>query len=149
MTKQTVAVETRERLEAEGVRVTSQRLIVLQILQVAKDHLDAEAIHARARAHGLSVSLATVYRTLNTLKEMGLIEQRYFAREHKREYYESVDKEEHYHFTGCGKVIEVHTPRIAQMRRELAEQYGLAFTHACTCFEGYCAACADRPLRVR
>ena len=90
-----------------------------------------------------------MYRTLNKLKEVGLVEQRYFARDHKREYYEISRKEEHYHFTclGCGKVIEVHTPRIAQAREELAAALGLEFTHACICFEGYCPDCAARRRR--
>jgi Fe2+ or Zn2+ uptake regulation protein len=119
-------------------------MLVLQILEEAEEHLDAEAIYARARERDPNVSLATVYRTLSKLKEMGLVEQRYFARDHKREYYEATGKREHYHFTclGCGKVIEVHTPRIAQARQELSEELGLVFTHACICFEGYCATCA-------
>lgn len=139
------AVEAaRARLRDEGLRATPQRLLVLQVLQEAEEHLDAEAIHARAREYDPNVSLATVYRTLHKLKEMGLVEQRYFARDHKREFYEATGKKEHYHFTcvGCGQIIEVHTPRIAQARRELAEQLGLVFTHACICFEGYCASCA-------
>ncbi len=146
------AVEAaRARLKDEGLRVTPQRLLVLQVLQEAEEHLDAEAIHARAREHDPNVSLATVYRTLNKLKEMGLVEQRYFARDHKREYYEATGKEEHYHFTclGCGEVIEVRTPRIAQARRELSEKLGLVFSHACICFEGYCPSCAaERGLRT-
>jgi len=146
------ADEVRERLRDEGLRVTPQRLLVLQVLQETEEHLDAEAIHARAREYDPNVSLATVYRTLSKLKEMGLVEQRYFAREHKREYYEVTSKEEHYHFTclGCGAIIEVHTPRIAQAREELAEELGLVFTHACICFEGYCPSCApERDLQKR
>ena len=143
MTTTRIAEETRERLRAEGLRVTPQRMLVLQILDEAEEHLDAETIYTRARERDPNVSLATVYRTLNKLKEMGLVEQRYFARDHKREYYEATGKKEHYHFTclGCGQITEVHTPRIAQARRELAEKLGLVFTHACICFEGYCASC--------
>lgn len=144
MTAMLTVEEARERLQSEGLRITPQRLLVLQVLEEAEEHLDADAVHGRARERDPRVSLATVYRTLSRLKEMGLVEQRYFAREHRREYYEVTGKEEHYHFTcqGCGQVIEVHTPRIAQARRELTEQLGLVFTHACVCFEGYCAACA-------
>ncbi len=136
--------EPHKQLRNGGVRVTAQRLHVLEILQDSDEHLDAEAIYTIAREQGLDISLATVYRTLSKLKEMGLVEQRYFAREHKREYYEATDKEEHYHFTclECKRVIEVRTPRIAQARRELSEKYGLVFTAACTCFEGSCADCA-------
>lgn len=141
-----VRQQIRQQLAQAGLRATPQRLIVLEILQEADEHLDAEAIYERARERDSRISLATVYRTLAKLKEVGLVDQRYFARDHKREYYEATGKGEHYHFTclGCGKVIEVETPRIAQARRELSEALGLEFVHACICFEGFCPECAAR-----
>ncbi|MFQ5615243.1 MAG: Fur family transcriptional regulator [Anaerolineales bacterium] len=136
---------TRLMLKSHGLRATPQRLLVFQILEEADDHLDAEDIWGYGQDYDPSLSLATVYRTLNVLKKVGLVEQRYFARDHKREYYEPSQKEEHYHFTclGCGRVIEIQTPRITQARRELTEQLGLDVTHACICFEGYCQNCAN------
>lgn len=133
-------------LHATGRRQTSQRALILSILQEADEHLDAEDILASARRRRPGLNLATVYRTLAVLKDMGLVEHRYFARDHKREYYEAVGKREHYHFTclGCGRVLEVETPRIRQARQELSEALGLVFSHACICFEGYCAACAGQ-----
>jgi Fe2+ or Zn2+ uptake regulation protein len=134
-----------ESLHAAGRRLTPQRALVLDILQQADGHLDAEAIWQQARARDANLNLATVYRTLAVLKEMGLIEQRYFARDHKREFYEAVGKAEHYHFTclRCGRVLELETPRIRQARAELEAVYGLRLAHACICFEGYCADCAQ------
>lgn len=131
-------------LHVTGRRLTPQRALILSILQEADEHLDAEDIFAIARQRRPGLNLATVYRTLAVLKDMGLVEQRYFARDHKREYYEAVGKREHYHFTclGCGRVLEVETPRIRQARQELSEALGLVFSHACICFEGYCAECA-------
>ncbi len=139
-------IRIRRQLAEVGLRATPQRLLILTILENAQEHLDAEAIYERARAWDAKISLATVYRALARLKEAGLVEQRYFARDHRREYYEAVSKGEHYHFTclGCGKVIEVTTPRIAQARKELSEALGLEFTHACICFEGYCPDCAAK-----
>ena len=138
-----------ESLHQTGRRLTPQRALILavleeRVLQPDAPHLDAEGILETARRRQPGLNLATVYRTLAVLKEMGLVEQRYFARDHKREYYEAVGKREHYHFTclGCGKVIEVETPRILQARQELAGALGLSFTHACVCFEGYCPNCA-------
>ncbi len=138
--------DVRQRLATGGLRVTPQRLLVLQVLEESDEHLDAEAIYARAQQRDPNVSLATVYRTLNKLKELGLVEQRYFARDHKREYYEVAGRREHYHFTclGCGRVIEVHTARIQQAKAEISRELGLVFTHACICFEGYCAECAAK-----
>ncbi len=135
-------------LNVSGRRMTPQRALVLAILEERGVHLDAETIWQLARARDRSLNLATVYRTLAVLKEMGLVEQRYFAREHKREIYESVHKPEHYHFTclKCGEVIEFETPYIRRAQLELVEQRGFHFEHACVCFEGHCANCARKAL---
>ncbi|NPA91414.1 MAG: transcriptional repressor [Chloroflexi bacterium] len=149
MITQEQRVRIRRQLAEVGLRATPQRLLILAILEETDEHLDAEAIYERARQWDAQISLATVYRALAKLKEAGLVAQRYFARDHRREYYEAVSKGEHYHFTclGCGKVIEVRTPRIAQARQELSEALGLEFTHACICFEGYCPECAAKRRR--
>ena len=89
-------------------------------------------------------------RILLDLKEMELIEQRYFARDHGVEYYEAVSKGEHYHFTclGCRKIIEVETPKIRQVQEEFSTLTGAKFTHACVCFEGYCSNCVNEEEKI-
>ena len=138
-------------LRASGRRLTPQRRLILSILDSTDDHLDADEVFARARQRDSRLNLATVYRTLGVLKEMDLVEQRYFARDHKREYYETVSKGEHYHFTclGCREIIEVETPRIRQAQEEITALSGVQFSHACVCFEGYCADCASAEDALR
>lgn len=132
-----------EQLRMAGHRVTPQRLLLLRLLAEANEHLDAETLFQRASAEDASISLATVYRTLAVFKELGLVQQRYFARDHSKEYYEPTQRSEHYHFTctNCGRVVEFSTPLIAEVSRTVAERYGLKVTHACVCFEGLCDAC--------
>ena len=136
--------ETLANLRATGHRITAQRQIVLEVVETSAEHLDAEAIYQRARARDPKISLATVYRTLTVLKQMGLIEQRYLARDHAREHYEPVGAPAHYHLTclGCHRVIEFQSPRVRQMQAELQTALGLDVRHACVCLEGYCATCA-------
>ena len=133
------------KLKSAGLRMTPQRKLILSILDETSDHLDAEEVYRRAKKMNSSLNIATVYRTLGVLKDMDLIEQRYFARDHGVEYYETVNKGEHYHFTclGCRKIIEVETPKIRQVQEEFSALTGAKFTHACVCFEGYCANCVD------
>ena len=130
-------------LHEKNLRVTPQRLLVLDIL-AGGEHLDAESVYQQARQRDPSISLATVYRTLDILERSGLLQQRFFSREHKREYYESASKAEHYHFrcVRCHTVIEVQTRRLAQLRDELQSELGLVMRHACVCLEGLCAQCA-------
>ncbi len=142
----TAHAEALATLRATGHRITPQRQVILEVVETSAEHLDAEAVFQRAREKDPSISLATVYRTLSVLKDMGLIEQRYLARDHAREHYEPVGAPEHYHFTclGCRKVVEFQSPRVKQMRGELQRELGLEISHACICLEGYCQACTAK-----
>jgi len=142
----TSRAETLASLRATGRRVTAQRQTVLEVVESSAEHLDAEAIYQRARRRDPHISLATVYRTLAVLKDMGLIEQSYLARDHAREHYEPVGSPEHYHFTclGCRKVIEFQSPHIRRMTTELRRELGVQVGHACVCLEGYCQDCARK-----
>ncbi len=133
-------------LHAQGMRVTGQRKLILQILEEAGGHLDAETVFERAHKRDERVSLATVYRTLQLLKEMGVIDQHFVSREHTREVYEPVGAAEHYHFSclKCGKVVEFQSPLIDRARKQLASEMGIQILHGCACFEGYCVSCAPK-----
>lgn len=135
-----------DRLRAAGQRITAQRVLLIRLLDESDQHLDAEALYERARGEMPDINLSTVYRNLAVLKQAGLVEQRYFARDHGREYYESSAGSEHYHFTCqvCGKVVEFSTPLIARARADLQLLHGVHVRHACICFEGVCAQCADQ-----
>ena len=138
--------QTLDALRATGHRITSQRQLVLAVIESSPEHLDAEAIYRRVRKKDTRIGLATVYRTLAVLKDMGLIEQRYLDRNHDREFYEPVGAPEHHHFTclGCRTVIEFQSPRVKQLRAELQGELGLEMVHACICIEGYCRVCAAK-----
>ena len=131
-------------LHSQGMRLTGQRKLILQVLEDAGGHLDAESVFERAHKRDERVSLATVYRTLELFKKMGLVDQHYTSREHLREVYEPVGANEHYHFSckKCGRVIEFQSPMIDRARRQLAQELGIKVLHACACFEGYCASCS-------
>lgn len=126
--------------------MTPQRRLILELLEDANTHLDAEAVYQRAREFDQYASLATVYRTLNLLMRVGIIEQRFLDQERTRSYYE-ITGGEHYHFTclDCGKVIEFETSLVDQIKAELREKYGLVVQRARIHFEGTCLDCNDCP----
>jgi Fur family ferric uptake transcriptional regulator len=128
--------------QATGRRLTSQRRLILKVLTEARDHLDAEAIYALAKQRDPNVSLATVYRTLKVLKEVGIVQQRLLDREGQKYHYEMA-AEAHYHFTclGCGSVIEFESRLIEQAGAKLAKQLKLDIVHTRVHLEGYCLNC--------
>ena len=133
----------REAFRAVGRRLTNQRRLILEVLQESDEHLDAESLYDQARCCDPDVSLATVYRTLAVLKEMGLVEEHRLGEEHG--HYEAVRDNPHYHFTcrNCGKVIEFAAPQVAQIEQELSEREGVRVTSTRLHLSGYCSKCKD------
>jgi Fe2+ or Zn2+ uptake regulation protein len=140
-------IETRDHLRdvfrAAGRRLTSHRCLVLEVLEASDEHLDAEALYDRAKTRDSNISLATVYRTLTVLKEMGLVEEHRLGEGHG--HYESMREGPHYHFTclGCGRVIEFDTPLVGQIEQELCRREEVCVTGAHLHLSGYCAQCQN------
>ena len=132
-----------DRLRAGGRRLTSQRRLILRVLEESNGHLDAEALYERVKARDPDVSLATVYRTLAVLREIGLVEEHHLGEDHG--HYEAVQDKPHYHFAclHCGNVIEFDTPLVAQVEQELCEQEGVHVTSTHVHVSGYCTQCRD------
>jgi Fe2+ or Zn2+ uptake regulation protein len=133
----------RETLHTSGRRLTRQRRLVLEVLESSQEHLDAEGLHARAKALQPNISLATVYRTLQILKEMGLVEEHQFGEGHA--HFETTQETPHYHFTccECGRVIEFDAPQMVDVLRRLSKQKGLQVTGAHLLVTGRCAQCRE------
>ncbi|WP_371153396.1 Fur family transcriptional regulator [Jannaschia sp. 2305UL9-9] len=113
-----------ERCEANGLRLTAPRRIIAQVLEEATDHPDVETIHARAVALDASISLATVYRTVNLFEESGILERREFGDGRAR--WEDAEREHHDHLIDVqtGEVIEFVDAEIEALQEKIAERLG-------------------------
>ncbi|MDB2407073.1 transcriptional repressor [Jannaschia sp.] len=115
-----------KRCEAQGLRLTGPRRIVAQVLEAASDHPDVETIHSRAAARDASISLATVYRTVNLFEELGILERREFGDGRTR--WEDAEREHHDHLIDIqtGEVIEFFDPEIEALQERIAARLGFA-----------------------
>jgi Fur family iron response transcriptional regulator len=85
-----------QKLREAGLRPTRQRLSLARLLFARGDrHVSAEQLHAEAAAARVSVSLATVYNTLNQFKSAGLLRE--IAIEGERSYFDT-NTSNHFHF---------------------------------------------------
>ncbi len=132
-------------LQESGLRATSQRKIILEVVKSHTGPLTAEDIYREAQKLSSRISLATVYRTLTALKDAGVLEQRYLTREHDRSHFElteSAAESFHFHCLKCGKIIEFKSHRLWNaLLKELADKYGATMTQLCICSDGYCESC--------
>jgi len=131
-------------LNSRGLRATSQRALILEVIRQGKGHLDAEELHRRAQQKQPRLSLSTVYRSLQAFKKLGLIEELHFDENHH--HYEIKPSEEHHHLVclGCGRVIEFQYSLAQVIRRKVAEARDFEITGSEIRITGYCSACRRR-----
>ena len=113
-----------DRSRKSGLRITGQRRVILEVLEGATDHPDVEELHRRVSAIEPGVNIATVYRTMNTLAEHGLIERHTF--EDGRTRFEPAPTDHHDHFidVDTGDVIEFVSDEIERLQEEIARKNG-------------------------
>ncbi len=95
-------------LRAVGLRPTQQRLALAGLLFSGEDrHVTAESLYEEATAHGVKVSLATVYNTLNQFKDAGLLRE---VIVHSGKSYYDTKTEAHHHLYDeeSGRIQDVH-----------------------------------------
>ncbi len=142
MTSKTNSLESNRRaLNVTGLRVTSQRALILEVIRRGGGHLDADEIHLRAREKQPRLSLSTVYRTLQTLKKLDLVEEVHFDEEHH--HYEVKPSAEHHHLVclGCGRVVEFQYPLARLVKRNVTEAKDFEITGSEVRMTGYCSKC--------
>ncbi len=116
-------------LRLAGLRVTAQRIGVLQVISETEDHPDVEELYRRARAADPKTSIATVYRTVAALVQAGMVQRHVFEGASAR--YERVDKRHHDHIVDLdtGEIVEFQSDRIEQLQSEIAARMGYDVIH--------------------
>jgi Fur family ferric uptake transcriptional regulator len=134
----------RELLNMAGLRSTSQRALILDIIRSGQGHLDADEVYRRARRKQPRISLSTVYRTLQALKELELVEELHFNDEHH--HYEIKPSTEHHHLVclGCGKVVEFQCPMSEKIKEDISNEKGFEVTSTEVRMRGYCPDCRKK-----
>jgi Fur family ferric uptake transcriptional regulator len=127
----------------KGHPLTSQRRLLLGLLREDEGHIDAKELYRRASAKEKSISPATVYRTLNLFKELGLVDEIRLGK--VRCYYEIKQSQGHQHLVcqGCGKIIEFQSPYFTKLIKEVQSEHGFNVKKAELYLEGHCPGCED------
>jgi Fur family peroxide stress response transcriptional regulator len=127
-------------LRAAGIRVTPQRLAVYETLRESGDHLSAEALYQRVRQKQPGLSLATVYRTLEMLRDTGLAVEGRLGDD--RNFYET-NVEPHFHLVclKCHVVEDLAPEQAVRLQREVMERSGYRIQRSRLEFFGVCRTC--------
>ncbi len=139
-----------ERLSACCCRLTEPRKAILEALDKAGSHLDADQIYKKASGRYPALGLATVYRNLELLTRTGLI-WKFDAGDDKSRYeIAQCPEENHHHHLICKKCktvidysesIENEKGFLKKREKSLSRKYDFKIENHCIDFFGLCGKC--------
>ena len=125
----------KEKLRETGFKITPQRRAVIDILLKHKsEHLSSEQIYDLVRVNCPEIGLATIYRTMQLLDEIGV------------RYELSLNKDEchnHHHLIckNCSKIIEVQEDLLESIENKIQQIYKFSIIDHDVKFYGLCEDC--------
>ena len=135
-----------ERLRDHSYKLTSQRQTILRtFLDNVDRHLSAEEVYTLVKNQYPDIGLATVYRTLDILAEISILQKNDFGDGRIR--YEVCRQDEHHHHhlicLRCGKVTEFDDDLLESLEALIAKKTKFRVLDHELKFYGYCRACQD------
>jgi Fur family peroxide stress response transcriptional regulator len=131
-------------LREQGLRLTPQRLAICEMLVASDQHPTAQMIYDQLHPQYPSLSLATVYNTLDMLVNLGLVNVLGSAGDDAAHY----DADTHPHVnlacTSCHRVIDLPSQHVQALEEEVASNSGYRLLGARVLYYGICPDCQLR-----
>ncbi|MFK0071582.1 Fur family transcriptional regulator [Arthrobacter woluwensis] len=125
-------------------RVTKQRLAVDAALDQLEDFVSTQELHRSLQDSGVSVSLATTYRILQSMADEGAVDV--LRSTDGEAVYRRCEADSHHHHLlcrRCGKAVEIEAPAVEAWAAKMAAEHGFtAVTHTVEIM-GLCAECSQ------
>jgi Fur family peroxide stress response transcriptional regulator len=132
------------KLKEHSFRITPQRLAVLEVLAASEGHPTVEQIHEQVKTDFPTTSLATIYKTVSLLKELGEVLELGFANGSNR--YDGSKPYPHPHLicTRCNTIIDPDLSSLQDLKKELMDETGFVITTHRLDFFGICRECLEK-----
>ena len=133
----------REELRATGRRMTRTRKAVLALLEQTHEPLTASEIFSRLQEEQIAIDLVTVYRTVNVLKELGLVIQLDLHQEGQFRYELKEGRKHHHHIRCqmCGKIVDLLLCPLKKLTKLIEERTQFVVDDHTLEFTGFCPEC--------
>ena len=130
-------------LREQGLRITPARTAVCEVLAGRPDeHLDISTVHELAEASaGRPIDPSTVYRTLDTLEETGLVGHVHLA--DRRLVHLATEAHHHLTCERCGKTVDVPAGELAAALGPVAARHGFTLDTLHFALVGRCDDCSS------
>jgi len=131
-------------LRLSGYRVTPQRGVILETIAHMKGHLSAQEVFDSARLRLPGLNIATVYRTLETLHEAGLVDFMMSATDPVRVSLRDQDNpHDHLVCRRCHTVLELDHDLLTPLASGVARDHGFHLDTDHLTLTGICRACQE------
>src|SRR5438105_494263 len=137
--------ELTELFRARGLKVTPQRQAIFRALHGEQRHPTAESVYETVSSSMPTISLRTVYQTLNDLAAMGEVQALDLGTGSAR-FDPNVDVHHHLVCVRCGRVVDIYADA-SGMRVPNSQRHGFTITATDVVFRGTCPDCKDRKNR--
>jgi len=129
-------------LKEKGFKVTPQRIAVYDVLMNTKEHPTVETIYNRLQPMYPTMSLATVYKSLEMFKELDLVQELNVG-EDKFRYDANVKPHPHITCVSCGRVDDVDDEMFFHLSEQVSHKTGYQITGQKLYFYGHCPKCKN------
>jgi Fe2+ or Zn2+ uptake regulation protein len=134
------AAEIVARLVEGGGRRTASRQAIAEVIAEAGSHFTAEEMARRVQHRFPSVNISTVYRTLDALADLGVVDHVHFG--HGRAVYHLRDEAHHHLYCErCERVEELPADKLGSFVKLLEGEYGFELDRRHFAIVGTCRAC--------
>lgn len=142
---QTLLNQIKEKLSTAGYKLTPQREVTVQIMiDQENEHLSAEEIYMLVKNNNVGIGLATVYRTLEILTELKILNKITFQDGLARyDLNKNETKHQPHHLLclKCGSIEEVKNDHLHEVEDDIEHQYQFKVTDHRLTFHGICREC--------
>lgn len=149
-TDSTQLSQIKEKLHKAGYKLTPQREVTVQVMiEKEKEHLSAEEIYMEVKEKNPGIGLATVYRTLEILTELKILNKVTFQDGLARYDLNKDDKKHQPHHLlclNCGKIEEVQEDLLDEIEEDIKKRYHFLVKDHRLTFHGICCECAEKGL---
>lgn len=130
----------REKLNARGAQLTTQRAAVYEYLHGVEHHPTAEEVFLAVKSKLPRISLATVYKNLEALVKSGVVSKLTYGDASARY---DIRTDHHYHTRclGCGKIWDLDAPEGSTLLQHIKPQKGFEVRDYRLELMGYCREC--------
>ncbi len=124
-----------------GVKVTGQRLAILESLSSGRAHVTAQEVFEQVHEKHAEIGFATVYRFLRKLTELNYVTEVRMGGLPAR--YELTPRHHHDHLTctRCSRIVEFENSQIEILQERVAKENGFLLTHHVLELYGLCRQC--------